>query len=200
MRGLLIAGVSFVAEHGLWSAQASGVAACWLSGCGIWACDPRSMWDLPRPGIELVSPALVDRFFTTRKVPVFSFDTANYSSKLLYWFMWTSIMGPSFRPSTTRPSQFLSIWASLIDKRETAVFNLYLCKSHWISALPCIYWSYSLYFFPNKKLFYWSTVAFYCISEWLSYTHTHTYIILLKMFLSIMVHPKRLDLVPWAVQ
>ena len=36
-----------------------------LSSCGSWAQLLRGMWDLPRPGLEPVSPALVGRFSTT---------------------------------------------------------------------------------------------------------------------------------------
>ena len=34
-----------------------------LSSCGVQALLLHKMWDLPRPGIKLVSPALADRFF-----------------------------------------------------------------------------------------------------------------------------------------
>ena len=53
-------------------AQAVGLSSCgsWaretrLSSCGTWAQLLRGMWELPRPGIEPVSPALAGRFFTT---------------------------------------------------------------------------------------------------------------------------------------
>ena len=36
-----------------------------LSSCGVPAQLLVSMWDIPRPGIEPVSPALACRFFTT---------------------------------------------------------------------------------------------------------------------------------------
>ena len=36
-----------------------------LSSCGAWAQLLRGMWDLPRPGLEPVSPALAGRFSTT---------------------------------------------------------------------------------------------------------------------------------------
>ena len=36
-----------------------------LSSCGTWASLLHCMWDLPRPGIEPVSPALAGRFSTT---------------------------------------------------------------------------------------------------------------------------------------
>ena len=36
-----------------------------LSSCGPWAQLLHCMWDLPRPGLEPVSPALTGRFLTT---------------------------------------------------------------------------------------------------------------------------------------
>ena len=57
VHGLLIAVASLVAEQGLW-----GVG---FSSCGVRAQLPHGMWNLPRPGIKLWSPGLVDRFLTT---------------------------------------------------------------------------------------------------------------------------------------
>ena len=53
---LTIAG-SLVAEHRLQTRR--------LSSCGARAQLLRGMWDLPRPGLEPVSPALAGRFSTT---------------------------------------------------------------------------------------------------------------------------------------
>ena len=55
-RPLTIA-ASLVAEHRL--------QTCRLSNCGSRAQPLRGMWDLPRPGLEPVSPALAGRFSTT---------------------------------------------------------------------------------------------------------------------------------------
>ena len=55
-RPLTIA-TSLVAEHRLQTRR--------LSSCGSQAQLLRSMWDLPRPGLEPVSPALAGRFSTT---------------------------------------------------------------------------------------------------------------------------------------
>ena len=75
MRGLLIAVASFL-EHRLWSIWASVVAVHGLSSLGSWTLEHRTsscgsqtwllrgMRDLPRPGIEPVSPALTGEFFT----------------------------------------------------------------------------------------------------------------------------------------
>ena len=52
VRGPLTIAASLVAEHRLQTLR--------LSSCGS-----RGMWDLPRPGLEPVSPALAGRFSTT---------------------------------------------------------------------------------------------------------------------------------------
>ena len=68
VRGPLTVTASLVAEHKLQMRR--------LSSCGSRASLLRGMWDLPRPGLEPVSPALADRFSTTAppgKPPEFSF-------------------------------------------------------------------------------------------------------------------------------
>ena len=57
--------VSQVAEHRLQGRWASVVGAHGLSTCGAWAQPLCDMWNLPRSGIEPMSPALAGRFFTT---------------------------------------------------------------------------------------------------------------------------------------
>ena len=57
VRGPLTIAASPVAEHRLQTRR--------LSNCGSRAQLLRGMWDLPRPGIEPVSPALAGRFSTT---------------------------------------------------------------------------------------------------------------------------------------
>ena len=57
VRGPLTIAASFVAEHRLQTRR--------LSSCGSRAQLLRSMWDLPKPGPEPVSPALAGRFSTT---------------------------------------------------------------------------------------------------------------------------------------
>ena len=63
-------GTFFIAVHGPLSIAASLVAehrlqTHRLSNCGSRAQSLRGMWDLPRPGLEPVSPALAGRFSTT---------------------------------------------------------------------------------------------------------------------------------------
>ena len=57
VRGPLTIAASLVAEHRLQMRR--------LSNCGSRAQRLRGMWDLPRPGLEPVSPALTGRFLTT---------------------------------------------------------------------------------------------------------------------------------------
>ena len=62
-------GLLFTAVHRLLLAVASRrrvrVRECRPSSCGAWAQLPRSMWNLPGPGIESMSLALQGRFLTT---------------------------------------------------------------------------------------------------------------------------------------
>ena len=63
-------GPLFITVHGPLTITASPVAEHRLqmrrlSSCGSWAQPLRGMWDLPRPGLKPVSPALVGRFSTT---------------------------------------------------------------------------------------------------------------------------------------
>ena len=63
-------GPLFIAVHGPLTIAASVIAehrlqTCRLSNCGSRAQLLRGMWDLPRPGLEPVSPALAGRFSTT---------------------------------------------------------------------------------------------------------------------------------------
>ena len=57
VRGPLTVVTSLVAEHRLQTRR--------LSSCGSRAELLRSVWDLPRPGLEPVCPALAGRFSTT---------------------------------------------------------------------------------------------------------------------------------------
>ena len=57
VRGPLTIAASLVAEHRLQTHR--------LSNCGSRAQLLRGMWDLPRPGLEPVSPALAGRLSTT---------------------------------------------------------------------------------------------------------------------------------------
>ena len=52
-------------EHGFSGVQASVVVARGLGNCDALAQLLHGMWNLPRPGLKPVSPALAGRFFTT---------------------------------------------------------------------------------------------------------------------------------------
>ena len=52
-------------RHVGFSSCGSRALECSLSSCGAQASLFRGMWDLPGPGLEPVSPALVGRFLTT---------------------------------------------------------------------------------------------------------------------------------------
>ena len=68
VRGPLTIVASLVAEHRLQRRR--------LSSCGSRAQLLRGMWDLPRPGLEPMCPALAGRFSTTvppGKPPVWNF-------------------------------------------------------------------------------------------------------------------------------
>ena len=89
------------------------VAECRLSSLGVWvlgsmgfsSCDtwaylPHEMWDLPEPGIKLLSPALPDRFLVTVPSRKFHFDRLfAYFNSLI---VGTSISSESFTPFYTR--------------------------------------------------------------------------------------------------
>ena len=75
VRGPLTIAASLVAEHRLQTHR--------LSSCGLWAQLLHSMWDLPRPGLEPVTPALAGRFSTT--VP---------PGKPLWWILKSRRMSP----------------------------------------------------------------------------------------------------------
>ena len=78
-------GLSF-AEHRLQTRR--------LSSCGARAQLLRGMWDLPRPGLEPVSPALAGRFSTTAppEKPQFQFfkEPPYHSPQWLYQFIFPS--------------------------------------------------------------------------------------------------------------
>ena len=68
VRGPLTIAASPVAEHRLQSRR--------LSSCGLRAQPLRGTWDLPRPGLEPVSPASAGGFSTTAppgKPPIYTF-------------------------------------------------------------------------------------------------------------------------------
>ena len=73
---------------GTWAlgTQASGVAALGLSSCGTWPELLHSTWNLLRPGIEPVSPALTGRFFSI--VPPGKSSSSYFVLILVYHSLW----------------------------------------------------------------------------------------------------------------
>ena len=60
----LVAWASEVAAYGLSSCSLQ-VLKSRLSSCGTWTQSPCNMWNLPRPGIEPLFPALAGKFLST---------------------------------------------------------------------------------------------------------------------------------------
>ena len=81
MRGPLTIAASPVAEHRLQTRR--------LSNCGSRAQLLRGMWDLPRPGLEPVCPALSGRFSTTAPPgkPLIFFNYINYYIYIIHTHM-----------------------------------------------------------------------------------------------------------------
>ena len=81
VRGPLTIVASIVAEHRLQTRR--------LSNCGSRAQLLRGMWDLPRPGLETVYPALAGRFSTTAPPGKPSLFKCNWFS-LISTYLWSS--------------------------------------------------------------------------------------------------------------
>ena len=77
VRGPLTIAASLIAEHRLQTRR--------LSSCGSRAQLLRGMWDLPRPGLEPVSPALAGRLSTTAPPGKPSLFVSFLKKKKFYW-------------------------------------------------------------------------------------------------------------------
>ena len=84
VRGPLTVAASLVEEHGLQTRR--------LSNCGSRAQLLRGMWDLPRPGLEPVSPALAGRLSTTAPPgkPMYKFLCRHVFSTFLGLYQWVA--------------------------------------------------------------------------------------------------------------
>ena len=83
VRGPLTIAASLVAEHRLQTRR--------LSNCGSRAQLLHGMWDLPRPGLEPVCPALAGRLSTTAppgKPKLWKFLMAPSSNRRLFRLLW----------------------------------------------------------------------------------------------------------------
>ena len=125
VRGPLTIAASLVAEHRLQTRR--------LSNCGSRAQLLRGMWDLPRPGLEPVFPALAGRFSTTAppaKPYVLSSNQGFYSTHCLSI---SSFLFSASWSSTYKPAEF-----SLTQKRKkTKTISL---LPHWSFLLNLLYW------------------------------------------------------------
>ena len=86
-QSLLIVVASPVAKQRLRGAGALGVVACGFISCGAQVLVLHGMWDLPRPGIKPMSPALAGRFFSMepRKKPWSILLFVYCPSMYLFW-------------------------------------------------------------------------------------------------------------------
>ena len=82
-RPLTIA-ASLVAEHKL--------QTCRLGSCGSWAQLLHGMWELPRPGLEAVSPALAGRLSTTAPPGKPIFPNTFFIFLILFCFLFFDIV------------------------------------------------------------------------------------------------------------
>ena len=88
VRGPLTVAASLVAEHRLQTRR--------LSSCGSRAQLLRGTWDLPRPRLEPVSPALAGRFSTTEppgKPPNINFNILNFTVFFLFYLFIYLLLG-----------------------------------------------------------------------------------------------------------
>ena len=141
-------GPLFIAVHGPLTIAASLVAehrlqTCRLSSCGLRAQLLRSMWDLPGPGLEPVSPALADGFSTTAppgKPLNHSYNMVFRNYLILLFLLWISsfyvVMQPEF------VNILGGVWPVKIKiKNHTSVIPYsvachYLLRKHLLSQRP----------------------------------------------------------------
>ena len=81
---LLIVVASLVLEHRLQGGWASSVVAYSLSSCGTLAQLLHSMWNLPRPGIETMFPALAGRCLSVVPPGKYSIYLSIYYTRYLF--------------------------------------------------------------------------------------------------------------------
>ena len=97
VRGPLTIAASLVAEHRLQMHR--------LSSCGSRAQLLRGMWDLPRPGLEPVSPALAGRFSATappgKPSRYVLSGTLGCSQSFIFFFPTYALLGGQVKPGDT---------------------------------------------------------------------------------------------------
>ena len=96
-------------EWELLQLQSSGFSSRWLllwntdlqhghSSCGVWGQLPQGLWDLLRPEIEPMSPALAGRYLTTEPPggPRVRYLKVDYNLKTLLWKIVLSLFSPEW--------------------------------------------------------------------------------------------------------
>ena len=152
VRGPLTIAASFVVEHRLQTRR--------LSNCGSRAQLLHGMWDLPRPGLEPVSPALAGRLSTT----------APPGKPRLWWFLKRNpviqIVVPLYKIHHFSVSHFKAFnlrfqvaWFDMSKLCFMFVFILFgVCYASWICKFVfhqffCSY--FFKYFFYNNLFSFW---------------------------------------------
>ena len=134
VRGHLTVAASLVAEHRLQTRR--------LSSCGSRAQLLRGMWDLPRPGLEPMSPVLAGRFSTTappgkpRHMYLFKEHKRNYIILKVNIYPLYSI----FHYKKNLPSEILHIYQKVAKILQTGLVHL----------LPS--WLHLIYNIKTRKL------------------------------------------------
>ena len=108
---------SLVAEHRLLTRR--------LSNCGSRAQLLRGMWDLPRPGLEPVSPALAGRFSTTAPPGK---PCSVFLISVIVLFVCVCLFFNSSR-SLLSISCIFSIFASILFPRSWIIFTIIILNS-----------------------------------------------------------------------
>ena len=89
VRWPLTIAASLVEEHRLQTRR--------LSSCGSRAQLLRGMWDLPRPGLEPVSPALAGRFSTAVPPGKPSWEFFAHQNLQIYYILWVAVLDSIIR-------------------------------------------------------------------------------------------------------
>ena len=120
VRGPLTIAASLAAEHRLQTRR--------LSNCGSRAQSLRGIWDLPRPGLEPVSPALAGRFSTTAppgKPYMGVLIESMEMKKMIYWSRFS-------RNSSLQHIGISNIWLSHQD------LQMEILKGEVLGHLKCL--------------------------------------------------------------
>ena len=103
VRGPLTIAASLVAEHRLQTHR--------LSSCGSRVQLLHGMWDLPRPGLEPVSPALAGRFSTTAPQGKPSFLKIRFHIWVTSWYLSFSVWLTSLSIIISRSTHKLNLFS-----------------------------------------------------------------------------------------